>query len=77
MASTLKLKVPEKIALSLAVENAQTQLTGKIKQLELKQNEGNVFLENATLEGQIWTNKANIQLDDTIQGYLPLEKKES
>ena len=75
MASTLKLKVPEKIALSLAVENAQTQLTGKIKQLELKQNEGNVFLENATLEGQVWTNKANIQLDDTIQGVFAASKK--
>ena len=68
MASTLKLKVPEKIALSLAVENAQTQLTGIIKQLEVKQNEGNVSLESTAIEGQVWTNKANIQLDDTIQG---------
>ena len=75
MASTLKLKVPEKIALSLAVENAQTQLTGIIKQLELKQNEGNVSLESTAIEGQVWTNKANIQLDDTIQGVFAASKK--
>ena len=75
MASTLKLKVPEKIALSLAVENAQTQLTGKIKQLELKQNEGNVLMKNAAIEGQVWANKANIQLDDTLQGVFAASKK--
>jgi len=75
MASTLKLTVPEKIALSLAVENAQTLLIGIIKQLEVKQNEGNVSLESAALEGQIWTNKANIQLDDTLQGVFAASKK--
>lgn len=75
MASTLKLKVPKKIALSLAVENAQTQLTGKIKQLELKQNEGNVLMKNAAIEGQVWANKANIQLDDTLQGVFAASKK--
>ena len=72
---SLKLKVPEKIALSLAVENAQTQLTGIIKQLELKQNEGNVSLESEAIEGQVWTNKANIQLDDTLQGVFAASKK--
>lgn len=75
MASTLKLKVPEKIALSLAVENAKTKLTGIIKQLELKQNEGNVSLVNAAIEGKVWTNKANLQLDDTIQGVFAASKK--
>ena len=75
MASTLKLKIPENIALRLAVENAQAQLTGKIKQLEFKQNEGNVILEKAALEGQVLTNKANIQLDNTIQEVYAFSKK--
>ena len=75
MASTLRLKVPENMTLYLVIENAECQLTGKIKQLELKQNEGNGFLENVELNGQIWTNKANIQLVDTTQTVFASSKK--
>ena len=75
MASTLQIKLPTTKTLSLQIQQAKRTISGQIKKLVLKQNEGNVAILSAGIKGTILTNKAPIVLHNGNQNVFALSKK--
>ena len=67
MASTLTLWLPERISLSLQIQNAKSTISGKISSLSVKQIEGNLHLDAIDAKGHLYTQKAIIQVHQSKQ----------